>query len=255
MLLHRPSGAGPVGRSEVASRADAFGGGLWTDLIQKAREAVPQPRSTPQPRIAGEEQERRGESCAAGAKLSRARQELTGATLAPRDEATLDEWTRRRPQERIREIQAKVLDHVPGRELHLDAKRFAECLRSAPAGSSLGQVDVRTRSSASVWTTRRRCCVPDIHVSHHDSTREARRWSPGHRHWYGVPTIGCQDPRQDSLATRLRRRVSLSNLHLPRAQVWICVGHVIRAITDADPMPPCCLWTGLARATTSTGRR
>ena len=47
-----------------------------------------------------------------------------------------------RPQERIREIPAEVLDFIPERELQLDSKRFAECLRSAPSGSALGMVDV-----------------------------------------------------------------------------------------------------------------
>ena len=77
MLLHRPSGAGSVGRSELANQADFFARGLWTDLIQKAREAVPQPRSTPPPRTAVEEQvrrERAAQSRVQRGQVSRARQ-------------------------------------------------------------------------------------------------------------------------------------------------------------------------------------
>ena len=36
--------------------------------------------------------------------MSRARHELTGAKLAPKDEATLKELRNRRPQEQLREI-------------------------------------------------------------------------------------------------------------------------------------------------------
>ena len=50
----------------------------------------------------------------------------------------MEELRRRRPQERIREIPGEVLDDNPERELELDSKRFAECLRSAPSGSASG---------------------------------------------------------------------------------------------------------------------
>ena len=71
-------------------------------------------------------------------QVSRAPQELKGAPLAPRDENTLNELRRRRPQGRVRDIPADVLEFCPERELKLDAKIFAECLRSAPTGCSPG---------------------------------------------------------------------------------------------------------------------
>ena len=46
MLLHRPSGTGSVGRTELAQRVDDFARGLWTDLIRKACEMSPRSRST-----------------------------------------------------------------------------------------------------------------------------------------------------------------------------------------------------------------
>ena len=46
-------------------------------------------------------------------QVSRARQKLSGAQLAPRDGSTLKELRRRRPQERIQEIPAEVLDFIP----------------------------------------------------------------------------------------------------------------------------------------------
>ena len=73
------------------------------------------------------------------------------------DVSTLDELTRRRPQERRQQIPAEVLDFVPDGELRLDTKQFAECLRSAPSGSSPGLVDVPTRFSRCVQTTGRHC--------------------------------------------------------------------------------------------------
>ena len=70
--------------------------------------------------------------------MSRARQELTGATLAPKTDDNLRDLQRRRPQERIREIPAEVLNFVPGQVLVLDATLFSKCLASAPVGSAPG---------------------------------------------------------------------------------------------------------------------
>ena len=141
MLLHRPSGTGSVGRRALTQRVGDFARGLWTDLIQRACNTVPRPRSATPVRSAVEEQERRrraDQSRVQRGQMSRARQELTGAKLAPRDESTLEELRHRRPQERLQEISAEIIDFIPDRELKLDAKRFAECLRSAPSGSSPG---------------------------------------------------------------------------------------------------------------------
>ena len=70
--------------------------------------------------------------------MSGARQELTGATLAPKNDDTLRDLQGRRPQERIREIPAEVLNFVPGQVLVLDATVFSKCLASAPVGSAPG---------------------------------------------------------------------------------------------------------------------
>ena len=71
-------------------------------------------------------------------QVSRARQELTGATLAPETDETLRELQGRRPQERIREIPVEVLNFVQGQALVLDATLFSKCLASAPSGSVPG---------------------------------------------------------------------------------------------------------------------
>ena len=76
------------------------------------------------------------EQSAAGAGVQG--RELTGATLAPRNEATLEEFRRRRLQEQQAPIPEEVINFVPEQELELDSKLFAACLRSAPSGSSFG---------------------------------------------------------------------------------------------------------------------
>ena len=63
-------------------------------------------------------------------QVSRARQGLTGAPLAPQNSATLDELRRIRPHTRQAEISPAVLQFEPIRGLKFDAKLFAhqECL-------------------------------------------------------------------------------------------------------------------------------
>ena len=87
------------------------------------------------------EQQRRGKAAQSRVErgqVSRARQELTGATLAPKTDETLRELQGRRPQEMIWEILVEVLNFVPGQALVLDATLFSKCLASAPSGSAPG---------------------------------------------------------------------------------------------------------------------
>ena len=135
MLLHRPFGTGSVGGCELVHRADWFAAGRWAELIREAtqRQAVHTPRcerSEEQHRgKAAQERVQRGQ-------VSRARHELTGAKLAPKDEATLNELRNRRPQEQLREIPGDVLNFQPEAPVQLDRVLFATSLRGAPSGSS-----------------------------------------------------------------------------------------------------------------------
>ena len=91
MSLHKPDGTGSVG-SELGHRVDDFAIGLWTDLIQSARDTVFRPQPIP-PVSMVQEQERRGRAAqnrVQQGQVSRARQELIGAALAPRDESRID---------------------------------------------------------------------------------------------------------------------------------------------------------------------
>ena len=86
MLLHRPRGAGLIGRTELSQRAVDFANGRWNDLIRQAVEEVP--RSSPRRLVTSEveEQHRRGKAAqnrVERGQVSRARHELTGASLAP----------------------------------------------------------------------------------------------------------------------------------------------------------------------------
>ena len=92
MLLHREV-SGSVGRDELAQRVADFEGGRWIQLLDAASAFTPaRPRQTTI--TAEEEQKRRGlvvQSRIQRGQVSRARQELTGAALAPKNEETLQE--------------------------------------------------------------------------------------------------------------------------------------------------------------------
>ena len=102
MLLHRPCGTGSVGRCELVHRADRFAAGRWAELIREAtqHQAVHTPRCE---RSEEADQQHRGKAAqerVQRGQVSRARHELTGAKLVPKDEATLNELRNRRAVER-----------------------------------------------------------------------------------------------------------------------------------------------------------
>ena len=71
-------------------------------------------------------------------EVSRARQCLTGAALAPGSEATFTEMQSRRPQEVQCRIPREILDFVPESPIVVDRKIFLKSLKSAPRGASPG---------------------------------------------------------------------------------------------------------------------
>ena len=89
----------------------------------------------------GDEQRRRGMAAQRRVEKgqgSRARHELTVASLAPRNRETLAELRGRRSEERESSIPEEVQDFVPEHRLILDASKFAKCLQTAPSGCSPG---------------------------------------------------------------------------------------------------------------------
>ena len=118
---------------KLSFRAEEFARGHWRALIEAGlRDSPAQSRARPE-RSDTEERERRGKAVQARVQrgqVSRARQELTGVPLVPKNEATLQEL-RARPQEQVQPIPQEVLDHVPIAEVNLNAKLFATCEGSA----------------------------------------------------------------------------------------------------------------------------
>ena len=71
-------------------------------------------------------------------EVTRARQCLTGAALAPGTEDTLREMQSRRPQQVQRPIPRQVLEFQPDSPVEVDRNTFVKSLKSAPKGSSPG---------------------------------------------------------------------------------------------------------------------
>ena len=143
MLLHRPKGVGSVGRAELVHRFNDFQQGHWEQLWHRAQAAASARFSRAPTSGATEKEDHRRRGRAAQSRVqqgqvSRARQELTGAPLAPRNEDTLQQLRNRPPQEQLRAVPSEVLEFQPSREFTMDAKLFAECLRSALSGCSPG---------------------------------------------------------------------------------------------------------------------
>ena len=115
MLLHRPRGCGRVGKEELVERANIFGRGQWRDLLTSMREVLHHPHHDEEQDIIREQKRRGRAACnrVQQGQVSRARQELVGATLAPKTRDTLEELQRRRPQERVREIPVEVMMSNP----------------------------------------------------------------------------------------------------------------------------------------------
>ena len=86
MILHRPKGVGSVGKQELLERANKFARGQWVELMEGARQSS---SSTflGKPTEGDDELRRRGLNACNRVKqgqVSRSRQELVGAALAPK---------------------------------------------------------------------------------------------------------------------------------------------------------------------------
>ena len=140
MILCKPRSAGSVGRDELAKRIEDFEGGRWVELLEAAVAFIPGVRHRTQ---CTEEEDmiRRGEAAQSRVErgqVSRARHELVGAPLAPKNADTLAQLRRQRPQEQLRELPRTVTEFQPERPLNLDRKIFHDCLRGSPSGVASG---------------------------------------------------------------------------------------------------------------------
>ena len=127
-----------VGKDELCARFDKFGAGQWAELLEEAQHSVASSHN----RIPTEDTvERRADAALRKVKVgevSRARQCLTGATLAPGTEETFHRMQSRRPQVETRALPQEVHDFQPDTPLTVDRKVFLQCLKSAPRGASPG---------------------------------------------------------------------------------------------------------------------
>ncbi|CAE7269436.1 unnamed protein product, partial [Symbiodinium pilosum] len=148
----RSTGAGKdprsQGRAELLSRAAKFQRGEWPQLLRSARQAAQQPtsRNEPQQDGAGERKRRRVCAKVRQAEVSRARQVLTAAEIAPGTQATLRALTdpARRPPELRREIPEEVLQHQPQQPTRLATGAVASALRETHRGGAAGLSGMRT---------------------------------------------------------------------------------------------------------------
>ena len=148
MLLTRATQQGSQGRAELLSRAAAFQRGEWTQLIRSARPSRQRSSAHKQELPPDEVSERKRHNACAKVRqgeLSRARQVLTAAELAPGTEATwraLTDPERRPPQPRS-PIPAELLAYEPERQVQLAAGSVATALREAKRGGAAGLSGMR----------------------------------------------------------------------------------------------------------------
>ena len=137
-LLRCSSDSHRVPKPELCRRMDMFSQGAWGKLMREATASVSNEHRVSPSR--GSDQRRAEAACRKVqlGEVSRARQCLTGASLAPGTEATFREMQSRRPQEVQRPIPREVLEFQPATPLVVDRKKFLTSPKSAPRGASPG---------------------------------------------------------------------------------------------------------------------
>ena len=152
LLLRRPVGNERVCKAELNSRFDCCSEGRFDVLVRELSNVQENGshRSTVM-----DSQTRAKAACqrVRMGEVSRARQCLTGAALAPGTQETLQEMQSKRPQAVVRPIPEDVLNYIPETPVKLDRQKFLgksqECLHG---GLLRDQVDARTNISGFCWT-------------------------------------------------------------------------------------------------------
>ena len=138
LLLHRPENKSTITKEVLYRRFDLFGVGAWDTFVDEAVASIPQARPTARRSF---DMEDRGKAACQKVKfgeITRARQCLTGAVFVPGNGDTFDELQRKRPQEIQRELPEHVRGFVPESLLALDRDAFMKSLKTSPRGSSPG---------------------------------------------------------------------------------------------------------------------
>ena len=138
LLLTRTRETGPAGRTALLQRFQAFEAGRWCELLDAAMPSTAQPQRSP-----GSDVERMREHACAQVRrgeLSRARQTLTGAPLAPSnaDALRLLSDPDKRPPHPRHPIPDDVVRFRAANPLRLKAAELGEALRTAKRGSAAG---------------------------------------------------------------------------------------------------------------------
>ena len=183
-------------------------------------------------------------------KVPRARQALVGAALSPKTEETLEELRRRRPQAALRQIPQEVMVYAPDSPLAIDMKIFAKCFRTAPAGSSAGPGGCSNEML--------KVCLDDeetCQLLFQAAEDFARGTAPNVSQCFMLANLTALQKKDGSVrgiatGTTFRRLVAKTLARQFNRQVDAacapfqfalstragvdCVGHVVRATTDAD---------------------
>ena len=135
MLLRRENGGSKVSKQELCRRFDLFVEGKWETLLHEASSVVHGSQSH-----TNDGERRALAACrkVQAGEVTRARQCLTGASVAPGTDDTFRALQSRRPQEVQRAIPRAVMEWEPESPLQIDRKIFLQSLKTAPKGSSPG---------------------------------------------------------------------------------------------------------------------
>ena len=135
MLLRRESGGSKVSKQELCRRFDLFVEGKWETLLHEASSVVHGSQSH-----TNDGERRALAACrkVQAGEVTRARQCLTGASVAPGTDDTFRALQSRRPQEVQRAIPRAVMEWEPESPVQIDRKIFLQSLKTAPKGSSPG---------------------------------------------------------------------------------------------------------------------
>ena len=155
LLLHRPKHVGCVGRDELAKRADRLVRGQWSDLIAEVRACAS--RTCPVPQNVTDDDIRRGlaaQSRVQRGQVSRARHELTGVALAPKDETTLAELRSRRPRAGCMTFLKPSSTTSQSLRCNWTRRHLRNACKQPRQAVHLDREDAPTKCEGSVWTTR-----------------------------------------------------------------------------------------------------
>ena len=142
VLFHKTHGKNGVPMPTLHKRFEDFTQGRWTVLLQDALSSAVTGKRASAADVSSAEHDNKRRAAAAErsvrlGEVSRARQCLTGAALAPGTDETFRGLQERRPKE-SGELGDDVRSFVPEAPLALDRDLFTDALRSSSKGSSPG---------------------------------------------------------------------------------------------------------------------